>query len=180
MKPAFGAALRAAILCGAAIAVSACVYEPYHHRGYDRYGDSGYYGDPCDQDRSYCDYPMYEGGIYIGGNWYEGRHRYRDNNGKREFYLHGNWYSADQTRDRDHDRDWRDHERDHDSNGGRDWHDHDHDHSNWRDRDHDNDRDNDRDDDHGPRQLHDHDRDHDGDGHDNDHDNDHDHDNDRH
>lgn len=166
MKPAFGAALRAAILCSAAIAVSACVYEPYH-RGYYGHGESGYYEDPCDQDRAYCDYPMYEGGIYVDGNWYEGRHRYRDNNGRREFYLHGQWYGADQTRDRDHDhdrdggRDWQNHDRNHDRDHDRDWHDRDHDRSNWRDRDHDSDRDNDRDDGHGPCQLHDRDRDHD-------------------
>jgi hypothetical protein len=109
MKLTASAALRTAILCGAAIAVSACVYDDPYHRGYysgSYYGggygyNSGYYADPCEQDRAYCGYPMYEGGIYIDGNWYEGRHRYRDQDGRREYYLHGNWYAAERTRDRD-------------------------------------------------------------------------------
>jgi len=155
MKLTASAALRTAILCGAAIAVSACVYEPYH-RGYYGgyygggygYGNSGYYADPCDQDRAYCGYPMYEGGIYIDGNWYEGRHRYREENGRREYYLHGSWYPAERTRDRD-DRD-RMYDRDrgeHMNGGDRDRGDR----GDWRnrDRDHDNDRDRrNRDDDH--------------------------------
>ncbi|HEV2561933.1 MAG TPA: hypothetical protein VGT78_07310 [Rhizomicrobium sp.] len=149
MKLASSTALRAAILCGAAIAVSACVYEPYH-RGYGGYyeggygyGNSGYYADPCEQDRAYCGYPMYEGGIYIDGNWYEGRHRYRDQDGRREYYLHGSWYPAERTRDRGEggDRGAYDRDRGEHMNGG----DRGGDRGDWRNRDRNRDNDNDRD-----------------------------------
>ena len=81
MKFASTAALRAAILCSAAIAVSACAYEGPHrmHGG----ATVTFAGDPCETDHSYCGYPTYEGGVYVEGNWYDGHYRYRDQDGKR-------------------------------------------------------------------------------------------------
>lgn len=95
---------RAGLLCAAAIALSACVYDGpydgyYRHDGYYHHG--GYYegaysdGDPCDYDDAYCGYPVYDGGILISGEWYGGHHRYRDHDGHREYWVHGGWHNGE-------------------------------------------------------------------------------------
>ncbi len=121
MKIRSTAALRAAILCTAAITVSACAYD----RSADR--DEGYRGtayhadDPCTHDNSYCSYPTYEGSIDVDGNWYDGRYRYRDSDHGREYWFNNGWHSAEQTRDGHHDSDRGDHDsgpqHDHDHGG---------------------------------------------------------------
>lgn len=67
---------RAGLLCAAAIALSACVYEgPY--------------------DDGYCGYPVYDGGLWYSGEWYGGHHRYRDHDGHREYWIGGGWHHAE-------------------------------------------------------------------------------------
>lgn len=93
---------RIGLLCAAAIALSACVYEgPYDDGYYDGYHHHGYYQgayydrDPCDDDDSYCGYPVYDGGIVVGGEWYGGHHRYRDHDGHREYWVRGGWHNGE-------------------------------------------------------------------------------------
>lgn len=91
---------RVGLLCAAAIALPACVYEGpyddgyyYHHRGY--YQGAYYDRDPCDFDQDYCGYPVYDGGIFVGGTWYGGHHRYRDHDGHREYWVRGGWHGGE-------------------------------------------------------------------------------------
>ena len=66
--------------------------------GYGSYSDSGY--------------PYYNGDVYVSGTWYNGPFRYRDYDGRRQYWVRGTW------RDGQH-RDW-DGRRDRDRDGDRD------------------------------------------------------------
>jgi hypothetical protein len=89
---------RIGFLCAAAIALSACVYrgpynDGYYYDGYRGYYQGAYYDrDPCAYDDAYCGYPVYDGGIFVSGDWYGGRHRYRDHDGHREYWVRGGWH----------------------------------------------------------------------------------------
>ncbi len=101
---------RMALLCATAAALSACVDEGpygYDHDGYNHHRDyrGAYYDrDPCDYDDAYCSYPVYDGAIQYSGEWYGGRHRYRDHDGRREYWVHDGWHHAETEGGRRHDR----------------------------------------------------------------------------
>lgn len=69
----------------------------YNGAGYNGAGNygPGYYGgndDPCFTNVDYCNYGYFDGPISWSGAWYNGPHRFRDRDGRREFWIHGNWH----------------------------------------------------------------------------------------
>jgi hypothetical protein len=79
------------LLLAAAAALSGCATGGGY--GYDEYGLAG-------------GYPYYYGDVYVDGSWYGGPLRYRDFDGRRQYWVHNHWNDGQTRGDYDHGHDF--------------------------------------------------------------------------
>lgn len=85
------AAIGALFAAVAALTVTACADTGSAYYGYNS-GYRDFCNGPYRLQPEYCRYPEYSGSVYFGGTWRDGRFRYRDRLGHREYWHRGGWH----------------------------------------------------------------------------------------